>query len=230
MLLPSQSSPDGSPEPSLPTAPPPTPTVTPSVEHATGAESGSVTALLVAWGAGDAAALDALVASVYVELRRQARRAQRREAAGHTLQPTALVHEAYLRLAGQQHGQWGNRAKFYGVAAQLMRRILVDHARARRAAKRGGVDQVRVTLADGDARAPESIAEPEVEMLALHEALDRLAVLDPRQARVVELRYFGGLSIEETAAALSVSPETVRRDWRIAKVWLLRQLGTGEPA
>ncbi len=227
MLLPSQSSPDDSPERSLPTAPPSMPAAAPSVEHAGGEGSGSVTALLVAWGSGDASALEALLPSAYAELRRQARRAMRRESAGHTLQPTALVHEAYLRLAGQGRGQWRNRAQFYGVAAQLMRRILVDHARARRAAKRGGADRLHVTLAESDARAPEDGDDPSVEMLALHAALERLVVMDARQARVVELRYFGGLTIEETADALGLSPATVKREWVVARAWLRRELRAG---
>lgn len=230
MDLPSQSSPDRSPErlsePS-PTSASPSPSKLTSARttgRGDGSGPGSVTELLVAWGAGDPAALDALMPRVYAELRRQARRALRREAAGHTLQPTALVHEAYLRLAGQQQGQWRNRAQFFGVAAQLMRRILVDHARARRAAKRGGADRVCVTLADGDAGAAVEVSESAVDMLALDDALHRLAAMDARQAHVVELRYFGGLTIDGTAAVLAISPATVKREWVVARAWLRREL------
>ena len=183
-----------------------------------------VTQLLVAWGAGDAAAAERLVPAVYAELRRQAARAMRREGSEITLQTTALVHEAYLRLVDQRRVVWRSRAHFFGVAAQLMRRILVDHARGRHAAKRGGGLQ-QLSLLDADAAIPAS-AEVGVEVIALHEALERLAVLDPAQARLVELRYFGGLSIEETAEALDVSPATVKREWAIARAWLRRELGT----
>ena len=153
---------------------------------------------LLRTSAPDAPALDALLPAVYAELRRQAARALRREAAGHTLGATALVHEAYLRLAAQGDGAWPDRAHFVGIAAHLMRQILVDHARARHAAKRG----------DG----------------ACCDALGRLAALDPAQARLVELRYFGGLTIEETAAALGVSPATVKHEWAVARAWLRREL------
>lgn len=182
-----------------------------------------VTQLLVAWGAGDAAAAERLVAAVYAELRRQAARAMRREG-DHTLQTTALVHEAYLRLVDQRRVVWRSRAHFFGVAAQLMRRILVDHARGRHAAKRGGKAQ-QLTLDDADAAIPASAAEG-VEVVALHEALERLAAIDPTQARLVELRYFGGLNIEETGEALGVSPATVKREWAIARAWLRRELST----
>ena len=165
--------------------------------------------------AGDAAP-DVLPPEVYAELRRQAERAMRHEAGDHTLQATALVHEAWLRLA-DQHVRWRDRAHFHGVAAQLMRRILVDHARARHAAKRGG-GATRVTLDDAPA------AEQGTDVLALHEALERLAALDPDQARLVELRWFGGLSIEETGDVLGVSPATVKREWAIARAWLRREL------
>jgi RNA polymerase sigma factor (TIGR02999 family) len=183
-----------------------------------------VTQLLVAWGAGDAAAGDRLVPAVYAELRRQAARAMRRESFENTLQTTALVHEAYLRLVDQRRVVWRSRAHFFGVAAQLMRRILVDHARGRHAAKRGGGLQ-QLALLDADVAIP-AAAEAGVEVIALHEALERLAALDPVQARLVELRYFGGLSIEETAEALDVSPATVKREWAIARAWLRRELGT----
>jgi RNA polymerase sigma factor (TIGR02999 family) len=180
-----------------------------------------VTQLLLAWGAGDRSAGDRLLPAVYAELRRQAARAMRREPTEHTLQATALVHEAYLRLVDQRRVVWQNRAHFFGVAAQLMRRILVDHARARHAAKRGGAAQ-QLTLHDADAAAVSG--EERVDVLALHEALERLAALDAVQARLVELRYFGGLNIEETAQALDVSPATVKREWAIARAWLRREL------
>jgi RNA polymerase sigma factor (TIGR02999 family) len=160
---------------------------------------------------------------VYEELRRQAGRAMRREGDAHTLQATALVHEAYLRLVDQQRVQWRNRAHFFAIAAQMMRRVLVDHARTRLAAKRGGELQ-RVTLGDVGAGPAEAGDGDGVDVLALHEALERLALLDPRQARLVELRYFGGLGIEETAEALEVSPATVKRDWAVARAWLRRAL------
>lgn len=179
-----------------------------------------VTALLISWGRGERSAADRLIPAVYDELHRQAARALRRESEGHTLGATALVHEAYLRLVDQRQVQWRNRAHFFGIAAEVMRRVLVDHARARLAAKRGG-GATRVSLAnivdgasDGD----------EADVLALHEALERLAVVDPGQARLVELRYFGGLTIEETAEALGASPATVKREWAVARAWLRREL------
>ena len=187
----------------------------------------AVTELLSAWGGGDATALDALVPLVYAELRQQARRALRREGDGHTLQPTALVHEAWLRLAGQQHARWESRSQFFAVAAQVMRRVLVDHARTRHAAKRGGHAQ-QVTLGDDAsgalAAAAESSAMDAVDVLALDDALTRLAALDPQKARLVELRYFVGLSIPEAARALGVSPATVGREWAVARMWLRREL------
>lgn len=188
---------------------------------------GRVTALLLAWGEGDRAALDALLPAVYDELHRQAERALRREAPGHTLQATGLVHEAYLRLVDQRRARWANRAQFFGVAAQLMRRILVDHARSRRAAKRGGGEQAVTLGAELPAHdgAPGAAGGGAVlDVLALDDALARLAALDPRQAQVVELRYFGGLDIDETAAALDVSPATVKREWTVARAWLRREL------
>jgi RNA polymerase sigma factor (TIGR02999 family) len=184
----------------------------------------SVTELLDAWGRGDAAARDALLHAVYHELRSQARRQLGREAAGNTLQPTALVHEAYLRLVDQQAITWQGRAHFFGIAARLMRQILVNRALARRAAKRGGGAR-RVEL-------DEALAVPEgreVALLALDDALKALAALDPRQAEVVELRCFAGLDIEETAEALGISPATVKRDWTTAKLWLRRELQRAEP-
>jgi RNA polymerase sigma factor (TIGR02999 family) len=181
-----------------------------------------VTGLLQAWGGGDPTALDRLVPIVYDELHRQAQRYLRRENPGHTLQTTALVHEAYLRLVDQREARWQNRAQFFGVAAQAMRRILVDHARRHQAAKRGG-SAVPVPLEEGEVAA----AGSGVDLVALDDALTRLATLDLQQARVVELRYFTGLGIEETAEALGISPATVKREWAMARAWLKRELGEG---
>jgi RNA polymerase sigma factor (TIGR02999 family) len=181
-----------------------------------------VTALLLSWSGGERSAADRLIPAVYDELRRQAARAMRREGHEHTLQTTALVHEAYLRLVDQQRVQWRNRAHFFGIAAEVMRRVLVDHARARQAAKRGGGAQ-RITLGDALGVSRES---EDADVLALHEALERLALLDPGQARLVELRYFAGLTIEESAEALEVSPATVKREWAVARAWLRRELTT----
>ena len=179
-----------------------------------------LTRLLVAWSHGEPGALDRLVPLVYGQLRRQARLQLRHERAGHTLQPTALVHEAFLRLVGQSRAQWQNREQFFAVAARAMRRVLVDHARARAAAKRG---DGRTLIALDEA--PDPAAPPAVDVLALDQALDRLAAIDLRQARAVELRYFAGLSAPETAAALEVSLATVNRDWAMARAWLFRELG-----
>jgi RNA polymerase sigma factor (TIGR02999 family) len=176
----------------------------------------SVTALLRAWNAGDEEAGRRLIPLVYGELRRRAGGYLRRERPGHTLQPTALVHEAYLRLVGLQ-GQWRSRSQFFGVASNLMRRILVDHARRRRAAKR---DAIRVTLNE----AAEPAVEREVDLVRLDEALSELSALDARQARVVELRYFGGLTLDEAAQLLGVSIATVKRDWTLARAWLFDRL------
>jgi RNA polymerase sigma factor (TIGR02999 family) len=181
-----------------------------------------VTLLLQAWRAGDSAAGERLLPVVYAELHRRAAAAMRREGEGHTLQPTALVNEAYMKLVGQRQGHWQNRAQFYGIAAQLMRRILIDHARERLAAKRGGGAKA-VTLSGVDAAAP---ADESVDDLELHEALERLAALDERQAKVVELRYFGGLSVEEAAEVLEISPATVKREWATARAWLRRELSS----
>jgi RNA polymerase sigma factor (TIGR02999 family) len=180
----------------------------------------SVTDLLQAWASGDQAALDELLPLVYEELRRQARRYMRAQPAGHTLQTTALVHEAYLRLVGQSSVEWQGRAHFFGVAAKAMRSVLVDHARARGAAKRGGSVRA-ITLDDAG-----GVAGPQasVDVLALDEALGRLAELDPRKSQMVELRYFGGLGIDEAAAVLGVSPATVKREWTTARAWLRREL------
>jgi len=159
---------------------------------------------------------------IYDEMHRQAARAMRSENEKHTLQATALVHEAWLRIADQQRVHWKSRAHFFGIAAQMMRRVLVDHARGRLAEKRGGALQ-QVTLSDIQGDAAEQNGD--VEVLALHEALEKLAALDPGQARIVELRYFGGLNIEETAEAVGVSPATVKREWAVARAWLRRELG-----
>ena len=179
-----------------------------------------LTEMLRAWGAGDVGAGDALVPLVYAELRRQAGRALRREGEGHTLQPTALVHEAWLRLDGQHGARWESRTQFLAIAAQMMRRVLVDHARTRHALKRGGAG-TRVTLGEAELAAA---ASDEVDVLALDDALARLAVIDPRKARLVELRYFAGLSIPEAAQALGVSQATVGREWAVARMWLRREL------
>ena len=185
-----------------------------------------VTALLIAWSEGDSTALDALLPVVYAELRRQARRALRREAAGHTLQPTALVHEAYLRLVEQRPSRWQGRSQFYGVAARCMRQVLVDAARTRRAAKRGGgAEPLRLSEAEERIATPAEGGESAGDdVLALDEALTRLAALDPDQARLVELRYFAGLTLDDTAATLGVSPATVSREWTVARRWLRREL------
>ena len=179
-----------------------------------------ITQLLIDWGKGDQAALERLMPLVYSELRRLASNYLRRERAEHTLQPTALVNEAYLKLVDQRNARWQNRAHFFGIAAQLMRRILVDHARQRQAVKRGGVDQQRLSITSAEA----VVKQPEIDLLALNEALDELAQMDPQQSRIVELKFFGGLSIEETAEVLSISHATVERDWKLARAWLRRQL------
>jgi RNA polymerase sigma factor (TIGR02999 family) len=186
-----------------------------------------VTELLRAWGAGDEEASEELARLVYEELRRQARRVLRREGQGHTLQPTALVHEAWLRIDDQHEASWQSRTQFFAVAAQMMRRVLVDHARARRAQKRGdGATQVTLGALDGELDASRGGATVDVvDLLALDDALARLATLDPPKARLVELRYFGGLSIPEAAAALGVSAATVGREWLMARAWLRRELG-----
>jgi RNA polymerase sigma-70 factor (ECF subfamily) len=180
----------------------------------------AVTELLIDWGKGDQAALDRLMPLVYSELRRLASNYLRRERQGHTLQPTALVNEAYMKLVDQRSGKWQNRAQFFGVAAQLMRRILVDHAREHQAAKRGGADQQRLSITSAEGLA----SQPQIDMLALHEALEELAVMDSQQSRIVELKFFGGLSIEETAEVLGVGHATVERDWKMARAWLRRKL------
>jgi RNA polymerase sigma factor (TIGR02999 family) len=183
--------------------------------------SATVTQWLIAWSDGSRDALDHLLPLVYRNLRRLAAGYMQREPAGHTLQPTALVHEAYVRLVDQRQVQWRNRAHFFGAAAGMMRRILVDHARERLAEKRGGGLE-RVTLIDD-----QIAAEPGgVDVLALHESLERLAAFNPRQAQIVELRYFGGLTIEETAEVVRTSAATVVREWTIAKAWLRAELSS----
>ena len=181
-----------------------------------------VTQLLADWGKGDRSALDKLLPLVHAELRRMARRQMSQERPGHTLQATALVNEAYLKLAGQQEFEWQNRAHFFAVVAQVMRHILIDHARAHTRDKRGGgaiqvsLDET-VVLAEGQTE----------ELIALDEALRSLEVVDPQKSKIVELRYFGGLSIEETADVLNISPRTVRREWQRAKAWLYRMITEG---
>jgi RNA polymerase sigma factor (TIGR02999 family) len=178
-----------------------------------------VTELLRAWCQGDRAALDRLVPLVSTELHDLAHRYMRREPSGHTLQTTALVNEAYLRLIDATKVQWQDRAHFFAISANLMRRILVDHARARDYKKRGG-GATRIDLDEGQIPTP----EPGADVVALDEALDALAAFDPQGARIVELRFFGGLSVEETAEVIGVSPRTIKREWAAAKVWLLGEL------
>ena len=184
-----------------------------------------ITELLVAWRNGDEGALAQLMPEVHGELHRIARRCMRGERAGHTLQATALVNEAYVRLVDTRQVRWQDRTHFLAMSARLMRRVLVDHARARLYQKRGG-GALKVTLTDGLAGSDE---QPQ-DVIALHDALDALAKFDERKSRVVELRFFGGLTIEETAHVLGVSVDTIMRDWKLAKAWLLREIegrGTG---
>ena len=185
--------------------------------------SSNVTQMLHDWSHGDREVLDKLVPVVYEELRRQAARYLKRERPGHTLQTTALIHEAYIRLIDQKNVHWQNRAHFYAISAKLMRRILVDHARSRQAAKRGGSD-IKLPLEEA------MIASEgrEVDLVALDEALERLAAIDPQQSRVVELKFFSGMSVEETAEVLGVSTRTVKRDWNVAKAWLRREISEGQ--
>lgn len=178
-----------------------------------------VTQLLVAWTNGDQAARDRLMSVVYEELHRLARRYMRRESPGHTLQTSALVNEAFLRLVDQRDVHWQNRAHFFAIAAQLMRRILVDHARNRSSGKRGGGERA-LSLDDGLIVSKERSAE----VVAVHEALEQLAKFDARKSQIVELRFFGGLTIDETAEVLGVSPGTVMADWTMAKAWLRREI------
>jgi RNA polymerase sigma-70 factor (ECF subfamily) len=182
----------------------------------------NVTGLLLAWSDGDQAALEKLIPLVYAELHRLAKRYMRREVAGHTLQTSALVNEAYIRLIDAHRVRWQNRSHFFAVSAQLMRRILVDFARARQSLKRGGSVR-QVSLDEGLVVSPERGAD----LLAVDEALERLCALNARQGHVVELRYFGGLNEEEVADVLKVSPRTVRHDWSLARAWLYRELSLG---
>jgi len=190
-----------------------------SAEH-----GGTVSRLLKAWGRGDLQARDDLVPLVYRELRKRAAGYMRGERQDHTLQPTALVHEAYVRLMGQQRVAWLNRAQFFGLAAQIMRRILIDHAREHQAAKRPG--GVKVTLDDHIG----SVQPPDCELLLLNDALKELARIDERQANIVELKYFAGLSEEEIAAVLSLSRATVTREWQSARAWMYRRITKGREA
>ena len=180
---------------------------------------GDVTALLEAWTAGDIAARDELMPLVYQELRRRAAGNLRHERRNHTLQPTALVNEVYLRLVDQRRAVWQNRAQFFGVASQMMRRILVDRARARRMTKRSG-QWARVTLNEAAKASP----PVDVDVLDLDAALTRLAAFDPRKSRIAELRFFGGLSLEEAGEVIGISRATVERDWQAARAWLFKEL------
>jgi RNA polymerase sigma factor (TIGR02999 family) len=180
-----------------------------------------VTGLLIAWGNGDQAALDELIPLVYGELRRLAGSYMRREGQDNTLQTSALINEAYLRLVNQESIHWQNRAHFFGVAARLMRQILVDHARSRSRAKRGGRAQM-VSLAE-----PAAMSQEVVEVIALDKALSNLAEMDPRKCQIVEMKFFGGLTTEEVAEVLKVTPRTIEREWRKAKAWLHRAISKG---
>jgi RNA polymerase sigma factor (TIGR02999 family) len=182
-----------------------------------------VTRLLADWGSGDRSALDKLFPLVHAELRRIARRQMSHERAGHTLQATALVNEAYLKLAGQEGFEWHDRAHFYAVCAQVMRHILIDHARGHARDKRGG-GAIQVSLNEVAVMAGEQAEN----FIALDEALRALEALDPQKGRIVELRYFGGLSVKETAEVLKISPRTVRREWQRAKAWLYRMISEGD--
>jgi RNA polymerase sigma factor (TIGR02999 family) len=184
-----------------------------------------VTQLLDAWGHGDQVARDQLMSLVYEELHRLAHRYMKRESPGHTLQTSALVNEAFVRLVDQKNVRWQNRAHFFGIAAQMMRRILVDYARSRNYAKRGG-GAARISFDEALIVSDERSAE----VVNVHEALERLAEFDPRKSQLVELRFFGGLSIEETAEVLRVSPGTVMRDWTLAKAWLRREISPDRSA
>ena len=182
-------------------------------------QTSQISGLLAGWREGDQNALDRLMPLVYGELRKIAASYLRQERKDHTLQPTALVHEAYLRLTHQKDVAWQNRAHFFGIAAQMMRRILVDHARKRLAAKRDA-SAWKVATAEVDGG-----AESAPELLALDRALEELEKIDPQQAKIVELRFFGGLTVEETAEVAGISPRTVKREWRTAKAWLRREIG-----
>lgn len=195
--------------------------------------AGEVTQLLLRWRAGDQAALTALLPLVYEELRSLARRHLRHERGSHTLQRTALVHEAFLRMVEQKEVDWESRTQFYGIASQMMRRVLVDHARRRSAAKRGeGAPHVDLdaVLQDEGEELPPLAQETAIDFAAIDDALKRLEALDPQQGRLVELRFFGGLSIKETADVIGVSSATVKREWAIARAWLQREITAGEGA
>ena len=185
----------------------------------------SVTQLLVEWSHGDQDALERLTPLVYGELRRLARRHLSRERSDHTLQSTALVHEAYLRLVDQRSVRWQNRAHFFGVAAQLIRRILIDHARARQAGKRGA----GACLLSLDEAIDSPAGSRTLDVVALDDALEQLGKIDPRQSRIVELRFFAGLTVQETAEVLNISTPTVNREWNAAKAWLFRELNRRGP-
>jgi RNA polymerase sigma-70 factor, ECF subfamily len=185
---------------------------------------GDITALLARWRAGSPEAGDELMVKVHRELRRLAASYLRRERGGHTLQPTAVVNEAYIRLVPQQNVVWENRAHFFGIAARMMRRVLVDHARRRQAAKRDGLASEPVSISGLPAPAP---GLDQIDVLELHDALDGLAKLDPRQAEIVEMKFFGGLTIEEIAEVLKTSESTVKREWTTAKMWLRRRMRGG---
>jgi RNA polymerase sigma-70 factor, ECF subfamily len=185
--------------------------------------SNEITQLLIAWSNGDEGALAQLIPLVEAELYRLASLYLSGERPGHTLQPTALINEAYLRLINWKSVRWKNRAQFIGIAAQLMKHVLVDHAIHRRRRKRGG-EEVRVSLTEADKMAQER----SVDIVALNDALDRLAEIDPRKRQIIELRFFGGLSVEETAEVLKIAPRTVERDWKLAKAWLYRELSKEE--
>lgn len=186
--------------------------------------SEEITAMLQAWNDGNREALDALVPLVYRELHAQAHRYLRGERANHTLQTTALIHEAFVRLAGQKDVKWENRAHFFGLAANMMRRILVDYAKTRHRAKRGGKDE-DAALEEALSVSLETTNEAtKIDLILLDEALNKLALKDEQQSRIVELRYFGGLTVEETAHVLDISTMTVKRDWNVAKAWLRREI------
>lgn len=215
-------------------APPPPPQPDPPADPAAApaaSAAADVTGLLQSWADGDRSALDRLIPAVYSQLRRVARSAARGERSEHTLQATGLVHEAFIRLSQQRSSRWSNRYEFFGWASRVMRQILVDHARARQAQKRGG-GVAHESLDDDNLSLQQLLAAPTspwMELLALDEALNRLKVLDPQQARVVELRFFGELGVEETAQCLGISPATVKREWATARAWLLRELKSGPP-
>jgi RNA polymerase sigma factor (TIGR02999 family) len=184
--------------------------------------SSEITELLISWSHGDATALETLLPLVERELHRIAHNYMRREQAGHLLQTTALINETFLRLVDQNRVRWQNRAHFFGIAAQIMRRVLLNYARDQRRLKRGG-KTIHVSLSEADAQ----MAETSADLLDLDDALNKLAAVDPRKSMVVELRYFGGLSVEETAEVLKVAPITVMRDWNLAKAWLAREIEHG---